>query len=190
MKEAAGQMLAAAVQHQRPATPSEVEDFVVTLGTIVANTLTAEEAKVKAKALAGLLDDIPVGVIKRKETLKRAGRAFKFLPTFQELDAFLTAESTRFRQGIKRLESVVDAPLALPAPPKPERPAFALRRQPKPSPDAKLLRDMSDDERAEFFARMREKYPGGMGLAESLVGRAEEDGRRKGMRRIGGGEGE
>jgi hypothetical protein len=40
--------------------------------------------------------------------------------------------------------------------------------------NGKLVRDMSDEERAEFFNQLRAKYPGGMPMVEAIAGQGDE----------------
>lgn len=146
-RTAAEQMLGAARAHQRPASEAEVEEWIITLGTVVASNLPTEEAEIKAMALARLVERVPIGVIRRKQTLRQAARRFKFLPTFQELDSFLSEEAAQYRKGMRRLEELLagprPAPVALPT-----------------HPAGRMIRDLSPEERDAFFAGLDEKYPG------------------------------
>lgn len=48
------------------------------------------------------------------------------------------------------------------------------RRAAAQPPSGKLVRDMDDAEREEFFTKLREKYPGGMGIAQAVAGKGDD----------------
>jgi hypothetical protein len=122
-----------------PAGKERMAQWLATLGTISATgNMTVADAKAKLGAYASLLA-YPVACLTR-ESLDRAGRAFKWFPTYAEIAEFLDAEQRRVETRRKRLERLLsDEERATKAEPKPKRYA-----------------DASDEDRARIDARLAE----------------------------------
>lgn len=109
-------MAAEAELRLAPATEDDLREWLIRLGTTVVGNLGRDEADIKSRGIAHLLENIPLGVTASKDTMRRAARRFKFFPGFQEVDEFLQAEASAFRAHVSRLRHLANAPLALPAP--------------------------------------------------------------------------
>jgi len=162
-REAAAELLAWLLRHDVPASRDDMRGFVTMIGMACAGALTKEEATAKTATYLALLDEVPLGVVKRREVERRAARAFKFFPTFQELDAFLVGETKMFRASIKRLQVVVDLPEAVKAP---------RQQLARVNPIQAKIDAMSDAER-DALRELRRRYEAGeIGLEELIRGGA------------------
>lgn len=102
-----------------PADRQTVERWLIALGTLCAGNLTAADARVKVMAYARLIDH--PGACFTEATLRVAGKAFKWLPSFAELSAFLDEQAKPQRDLRARVERLARSLPTTGAEPKPKR---------------------------------------------------------------------
>lgn len=80
-------------------------NWLLMLGAITAGRTSMDDAKVKLTAYRKLLE-VPVGIFDDETVMRRAGKRFKFFPSFSELAEFIEAERRRLDQQARRLRIV------------------------------------------------------------------------------------
>lgn len=129
----------------RAATPADmdlVRKWLAALGVMCAGNMPAADAKAKIGVYAPNLDH-PHSCF-TEETLREAGRAFKWFPSYSEVAEFLDGKARPIKKLKLRLEAVANAPVA-------ER-----------TREGKQWRDMTESERQEFTRTMdnlRHRFP-------------------------------
>lgn len=93
----------------RPSRIADVELWLASLGSLTASRKDADDADAAIRAMAGVLDDVPVAVL-TQDTLRKAAKRFKWWPSYAELGEFLDAEKSVLERRLKRLRAIVDAP--------------------------------------------------------------------------------
>ena len=97
--------------HLLPATSELRLQWIASLGSVTASRNQTEAAQTVAN-LEALLPDYPVACFTR-ETLRQAARRFQFMPSYQELEAFLnliaTAERYMARKGLALITNQSDS---------------------------------------------------------------------------------
>lgn len=107
-----------------PAPRRLVTEWLALLGVLVAGSHSADDAKAKIGAYVALLDH--PALCFTSESLRAAGREFRWIPSFAELSAFLDALAKNARDAASRLEVLARLPEAT-APQ--ERPLTAEERE-------------------------------------------------------------
>ena len=106
MRKDAEQSLPIAQALCDPAPKDRAKQWLATLGTIVAGNMPAAEAQMRLKAYVGLIE-IPAGMMTR-QLLDRAGRRFKFFPSYSELAEFVDEEKHRLEETARRLRIIAE----------------------------------------------------------------------------------
>lgn len=88
----------------RPAMQTEIEKWLASLGILVAGNMPADDARMKLKAYGSLLN-APRSIL-TKDTLDKAGRKFKWFPSYSEITEFLDAEKTELENMLYRARSL------------------------------------------------------------------------------------
>lgn len=125
----------------QPADKERVKLWLKHLGILVAGQMTAEDASVKVGAYAALLSYPPMCYT--RDTLKGAGREFKFMPSFGELSAFFDRIVSPWQDlaaALRKIRDAVDRKPALP--------------EPQPAP----ARAAAYDELPEFYKRLHPEH--------------------------------
>ena len=99
----------------RPASMADAELWLASLGSLTISRKDADDAEAAIRAMAGLLDDVPVAVL-TQEVLRKAAKKFKWWPSFAELAEFLDTEKAELERRLKRLRSIAEAPETSSAP--------------------------------------------------------------------------
>lgn len=121
-----------------PAQKEAIREWLKMLGVLCAGNATVADARMKVGAYSAMLNH-PASCF-TKESLDRAGRRFKFVPSYAELVEFLDAESAPARLAVTRLEKIAAADETT------ERKA-----------GERLLRDMPPDQREAAIAEAYRK---------------------------------
>lgn len=86
---------------------TDMEEWLASLGPLVAGNISVEDARAKLAAYCGMLE-YPAACF-TKASLAKAAKRFKFFPTFSELTEFLDAQHADLRVKRQRLEAIVRA---------------------------------------------------------------------------------
>lgn len=105
-----------------------VKRWLVALGNLVAGKTSAEDAAAKVSAFASMLVDYPAHAF-TKASLDKAGRKFKWLPSYAELTEFLDAEVLGLRTRAQRMHQIISGPAGKPGTTWGRGEAEAARRQ-------------------------------------------------------------
>lgn len=89
-----------------PCRPSDFGQWLATLGVLCAGNMTADDAKTKIAAYRGLLH--PVKGVLTQATLDKAGRTFKWFPTYGEIADLLAGEERELRNQLARAKQIRD----------------------------------------------------------------------------------
>lgn len=87
-------------------TKRQVAEWLGQLGILTAGKMTADDARMRLAAYAGMLSDAPIGAFTR-ESLKRAARKFTWFPTFSEVSEFIDKEHWWLKAQKIRLDRIV-----------------------------------------------------------------------------------
>jgi hypothetical protein len=87
-------------------TKRQVAEWLGQLGVLTAGKMTADDARMRLAAYAGMLSDAPIGAFTR-ESLKRAARKFTWFPTFSEVSEFIDKEHWWLKAQKIRLDRIV-----------------------------------------------------------------------------------
>lgn len=96
------------------ARPVEFSHWLATLGVLCAGNMTADDAKTKIAAYKGLLH--PCRGVLTQETLDKAGRTFKWFPTYGEVAELLASEEREIRHQLNRAKQIRDWKPKVPEP--------------------------------------------------------------------------
>lgn len=133
-------------QALQPADRKTVERWLATLGTLVAGTMSAQDAQLRIKSYARLLEH-PASCY-TDETLRAAGETFRWFPSFAEVSAFLDERAQPLRTLRDRLKAIAEAPVTR----KPEEPVRKYR-------DLSPEEQRRHDELMASFRRARAEQP-------------------------------
>ena len=103
-RDDASAFLPIAQQSCRTASATDARKWLTTLGTLVAGNMPVQDARAKLTAYVGLLE-MPVGMMTR-EALDRAGRRFKWFPTYSELAEFVDSEKAALSRNLSRVRAI------------------------------------------------------------------------------------
>jgi hypothetical protein len=106
-REHARSLVAQAEAVCQPAPPDAVRKWISTVGALVAGNMSVEDARAKLSAYTKLLE-IPLGVVGDDDSLKRAGRRFKWFPAYAELAEFVDQERSRLDRLATRLRIIAN----------------------------------------------------------------------------------
>lgn len=139
---AAKAALPGALDDARVADQDTIRKWLAALGVLCAGQLTAADAKAKISIYAPMLREHSAAAF-TAATLQRAGKKFKWFPSFAEIDEFLRPFTTEAANLAVRLDEISQAS---------ERNASQRTSSPANDrpPMGKTWREMNADERAEW----------------------------------------
>lgn len=117
---------------ERASKPAQIEgkqEWLNSLGALVAGKMSLEEARARVEAYADLLD-YPAGVFS-KATLRRAGEKFTWFPSYAEVNEMLKAEHALLMKRVRRCQQIA-------YPPEPDVDRFKTREPPSAEQQAKV----------------------------------------------------
>ena len=106
LQKACGQAVAIYDAMLEPVSQIDFAKWLASLGILCAGNMTADDAKAKIGAYKTLMHP-PRGVL-TQESLDKAGRTFKWFPTYGEVAEFLDAEERELRNQMARAKQIRD----------------------------------------------------------------------------------
>lgn len=101
---------------------SDLRRWLTSLGTLVAANLTLEDARARVSAYTSLL--APVSGALTEDSLDRAGRKFKWFPSYAEIAEFLDGEKAEIEKQLSRAKQIASSELSLPSKSQPRMSKF------------------------------------------------------------------
>jgi len=103
-REANERAASLSVNLRTPATANHCARWLASLGNLVAGQMSAQDVRDKLTAYAGNLD-YPAGLY-TQDSLKAAGKRFKWFPSFAELTEFLDARKADMEAELSRCRAI------------------------------------------------------------------------------------